>query len=181
MTTTILLARHGETDWNLQRRVQGHSDTPLNDTGHAQARALADELADEPLDAVYSSDLARAHETARTVAERKGLPVTALPELREKHFGTWEGLTDQQVWERYPESLQGQWGDGETSEEVSRRVLAALRTIAADHPGGRVLVVAHGGPLRLVLKHCQVEPNGPIANCHVVRIEARDGALRSVD
>jgi broad specificity phosphatase PhoE len=179
--TTILLARHGETDWNLQRRVQGHSDTPLNETGRAQARALADELADEHLDAVYSSDLARAYETALIVADRKGLPVTTLRELREKHFGTWEGLTDEEVWERYPESLQGQWGDGETGDEMVRRVLAALHTIAAEHPDARVLVVAHGGPLRLVLRHCDVDANGRIDNCHVVRIEARDGFLRSVD
>jgi probable phosphoglycerate mutase len=179
--TTILLARHGETDWNLERRVQGHSDTPLNETGRAQARALADELADEPVDAVYSSDLDRAYETALIVADRKGLPVTTLRELREKHFGTWEGLTDEEVWERYPESLQGHWGDGETGEEMSRRVLAALHTIAAEHPDGRVLVVAHGGPLRLVLRHCDVDADGPIHNCHVVRIEARDGFLRSVD
>jgi broad specificity phosphatase PhoE len=179
--TTILLARHGETDWNLQRRVQGHSDTPLNETGRAQARALADELADERVDAVYASDLARAFETARIVAERKGLAVTRLPALREKHFGTWEGLTGEQVLSRFPEALDGPWGDGETSDELSRRVLAALSAIAAEHPDGRVLVVAHGGPLRAVLRHCAVDANGPIANCHVVRIEARDGSLRSVD
>ena len=92
--TTILLVRHGETDWNLQRRVQGHSDTPLNDNGRAQALALADTLDDVELDAVYASDLARAFETARIVAERRGLTVTSVPGLRERNFGTWEGLTD---------------------------------------------------------------------------------------
>ncbi len=178
--TTILLARHGETDWNLERRVQGHADTPLNATGQAQARALADELADEPLDAVYSSDLARAYETALVVAERKGLEVVVLPELREKHFGTWEGLTDAEILASYPHARDGNWGDGETREAMSRRVLAALARIAAEHPEGRILVVAHGGPLRAVLVHCGADSEHRIANCHVVRLEM-DGAGVRVD
>src|SRR6185369_6866034 len=112
--TTILLARHGETDWNVERRVQGHSDTPLNDRGRQQACALAEELAGESIDAVYSSDLLRAHETARIVAEQRGLGVTSIRDLRERHFGTWEGLTDEEIFERYPDVLDGgPWGDAE--------------------------------------------------------------------
>lgn len=179
--TKLLLVRHGETDWNLARRVQGHTDRPLNDTGRAQARALADELRDVALDAVYSSDLSRAEETARILAGRLGLPVGTLLELRERSFGTWEGLTDTEVFERFPEARRGQWGDGETTEELDERVLAALRRIARDHPGGTVLVVAHGGPLRSVLRHCEVEGDGPISNCHVLRVAVEDGVLRSVD
>ena len=181
MTTTILLARHGETDWNLRRRVQGQSDTPLNQTGRAQARALAEELADERLDAVYSSDLVRAHETARIVADPHGLEVTALADLREKNFGTWEGLTDDEILIRFPEAQRGPWGDGETTEEVAGRVVAALLRIAQSHPGGQVLVVAHGGPLRAALGRCGVDPPASIANGHVARIAVRDGVLRSVD
>ncbi len=179
--TTFLLARHGETDWNFERRVQGHADRPLNDTGRAQAQALADELATEPLDAVYSSDLVRAHETARIVADRKGLEVTALPDLREKHFGSWEGLTDREVLARFPDAQRGPWGDAETSEEVARRVLAALRRIADAHPDGRVLVVSHGGPLRAILLQCGTDGTSAIGNCHVVRVEAEGGKLRSED
>lgn len=179
--TTFLLARHGETDWNFERRVQGHADRPLNDTGRAQARALADELAAEPLDAVYSSDLVRAHETARIVADRKGLEVTALRDLREKHFGSWEGLTDREVLARFPDAQRGPWGDAETSEDVARRVLAALRRIADAHPDGRVLVVSHGGPLRAILLHCGADGTSAISNCHVVRVEAEGEKLRSVD
>ncbi len=85
--TTILLVRHGQTDWNLDRRLQGHTDRPLNDRGREQARALAAELASEPLDAVYSSDLVRAHETARIIAAGRGLDVTAMDDLRERNFG----------------------------------------------------------------------------------------------
>jgi 2,3-bisphosphoglycerate-dependent phosphoglycerate mutase len=176
--TTILLARHGETDWNLERRVQGHTDQPLNETGRSQARLLAEELRAEPLDAIYSSDLVRAHETARVVAEQKGLDVTVLPGLREKHFGTWEGLTDEEIGRRFPDARLGHWGDAESHEAMSERVLEAIRRIAVAHPDGRVLVVAHGGPLRAVLRHCASSHEGPILNCHVVRVEVDGDVLR---
>ena len=179
--TSIILARHGETDWNLERRVQGHTDRPLNETGRGQAVKLARELAGEPLDAVYASDLQRARETARIVAEPRGLTVTLLPALREKHFGTWEGLTDTEVLERFPSARRGSWGDGETSDDVAGRVLAALHAIAREQPGGRVLVVTHGGPLRAVLRHCTVEHDGPIHNCHVLRLAVENGSIRAVD
>jgi broad specificity phosphatase PhoE len=178
--TTILLVRHGETDWNLENRVQGHSDRPLNDTGRAQARALAEQLADEPLDAVYASDLMRARDTARAVAATHGLPVLAMPELREKNFGTWEGMTDVEIRERFPQAASGPWGDAETTDDVADRVLEALHGIAERHPGGRVLAVSHGGPLRAVLRRCEV-PDGPVVNCHVVRIAVENGSVRSVD
>ena len=181
MATTILLARHGETDWNAARRVQGHTDVPLNDRGREQARALADELDDEPLDAVYASDLLRAHETARIVAERKGMDVIVLPELRERHFGTWEGLTDTEVLERYPHARTvTSWGDGETREELSRRILDALERIAEAHPDGRVLVVAHGGPLRVALHAAGAEGGREIVNCHVARLEVEQGRIQAL-
>ncbi len=122
--TEIILARHGETDWNSGRRVQGHTDIPLNAAGVDQARALAEQLAGEPLTAVFSSDLSRALDTARAVADVHGLEVTVDPRLREKNFGTWEGLTDVEIAERFPEARRGQWGDGETTEEVAERVWA---------------------------------------------------------
>ncbi len=179
--TTILLARHGETDWNVDRRVQGHSDTPLNDTGREQAQALGEQLAGERIDAVYSSDLVRAHETARAVAEPRGLGVTAIRDLRERHFGRWEGLTDDEIFARFNPTPDAAWGDGETREEMAERVLDALRRIAATHPKGRVLVVSHGGPLRAVLAYCGMDGVGRIDNCHVVRVEIVDGVLRGVD
>jgi probable phosphoglycerate mutase len=175
--TTILLARHGETDWNRDRRVQGHSDTPLNDAGRAQARALADDLASEPLDGIYASDLARASDTARIVAESHAVAVVLLPALRERHFGSWEGLTDSEILSRFPDARPGHWGDGETPEEMTGRVLAALHAIAGSHPGGTVLAVSHGGPLRAVLLHCGAERDGPIGNCDVVRVTVGDGRI----
>jgi len=179
--TRILLVRHGETDWNLDRRLQGHSDRPLNDTGREQARTLAEELANEPLAAVYSSDLRRAGETARIVAEAHGLQVTTLPDLRERHFGTWEGLSDAEIEERFPEQIaNGTLGDGETREEMDRRVLESLEQIAREHPDGTVLVVSHGGPIRSVMRHCEIDGVERVENCHVLRLEAVDGVLREI-
>jgi broad specificity phosphatase PhoE len=179
--TTILLARHGETDWNLQRRVQGHSDTPLNETGRAQALVLAETLDDAELDAIYSSDLARAFDTAQVVADRKGLAVTPLPELRERNFGTWEGLTDDEIFARFPQARSGSWGDAETKEELAERVVGALKRIAAAHPGGRVLVVTHGGPMRALLVESGLDGRGPIGNCSLYEVRLRDGRWVGID
>src|SRR5919106_6160019 len=138
MATRIILARHGETDWNLERRWQGHSDRPLNETGLAQAEELAEQLAGEPIAAVYSSDLIRAHETARIVSERLGLDVVAVPGLRERRFGSWEGLQDVEVERRFPGVHSPP--DGESRDEMLRRVLKSLDAIATSHPGRTVLV-----------------------------------------
>jgi len=166
--TEILLARHGETDWNIGRRVQGHTDIPLNAAGVDQARALAEQLAGEPLTAVFSSDLSRALDTATEVANAHGLVVVVDPRLREKNFGTWEGLTDVEIAERFPDAQRGQWGDAETTEEVAARVLSVLDGIRELHPDGTVLVVSHGGPLRAALRALSIE-HGPIGNCAVFR------------
>ena len=154
--TTILLARHGESDWNRDRRWQGHADRPLTDHGREQARELAERLAATDLDAVYSSDLERARETATIVAERHSLPVQQLPALREVDVGSWSGLTRAEAEERFPDAyrrwtdgIEG-WDDGETYEELSERVLAAVREIVERNPGDRVLLVAHGGSIRAI-------------------------------
>ncbi len=154
--TTILLARHGESDWNRDRRWQGHADRPLTDLGREQARELAERLANTELDAVYASDLERARETAAIVAERHRLPVEKLADLREVDVGSWSGLTRAEAEERFPDAFRrwtvgGEgWDDGETYEQLSERVVGALSTIAERHPGARVLVVAHGGSIRAV-------------------------------
>ncbi len=154
--TTILLARHGESDWNRDQRWQGHADRPLTDLGREQARALADRLAATELDAVYSSDLERARETAAIVAEPHQLPVKELPDLREVDVGSWSGLTRAEAEERFPNAFRrwtegGEgWDDGETYEQLSERVVGAVLAIAARHPRDRVLLVAHGGSIRAV-------------------------------
>src|SRR4029078_8222128 len=152
------------------------------DRGREQARALADELAGESIDAVYSSDLLRAHETAHIGAEQRGLGVTSIRDLRERHFGTWEGLTDEEIFARLPQVREGApWGDAETPEEMGERVLAALRRLAEAHPDEHVLVVSPGGPLGRGLARCGVDNVDRIDNCHVVRVEIVNGVLRGVD
>lgn len=192
--TTILLARHGETEWNRTRRWQGHADEPLNELGREQARGLARLLAGERIDAIYSSDLARARETAEIVAAARDLVVTELAALREVDVGSWSGLTDEhaaathpQGYERWRAGGHG-WEGGESYEEMSERVVAALREIAASHDGGQVLVVTHGGSIRgaLALAHgvsyAEYRRRARVVgNCAVARIHVENGAFRSID
>ena len=181
-TTRIVLARHGETDWNRVGRWQGHADPPLNDAGRAQAADLAEQLVGDGVTAVYSSDLRRASETAKVVADRLGLDVVEDPGLREIDVGSWSGLTREEVRERYPEGfalwLGGEIGhDGETREELTDRVVASVERIAEAHDGDTVLVVTHGGAIRALRRHAGGEPGDPIANCGTVGIELVDGVL----
>ena len=143
---------------------------PLNARGLEQAHELAGRLAEHPLAAVYSSDLVRAHDTARIVADAQGLEVVLDPDLREKHFGSWEGLTDTEIQARYPDAVRGRWGDGETTEEVALRVIAAMDRIRARQLAAPVLVVSHGGPIRAILGHLEIE-HGAIGNCELIRFE----------
>jgi len=152
--TTILLARHGETDWNAVGRWQGHTDRALTERGRRQAAELAERLAAVSIDAVYSSDLLRATETAEPVAKRLGLPLHTLPELREVDVGTWAGLTRDEVAARFPDGFrrwsewETGWEDGETYDEMGERVVGAILRLAGEHEGGRILVVSHGGAIR---------------------------------
>jgi len=174
--TTLFLARHGETDWNRELRIQGSSDVALNELGLEQAQALAQELADVELDAIYSSDLSRARETAAAVAETKALRVQFDPRLRERSFGSWEGLTRNDIEQR-----PGEHHDGESDEEVRARVLEAIQAIADAHPGEQVLVVSHGGALNALWHHALGVRVERWANCAVYKLAVRDGAYVAVD
>ena len=192
--TRILLARHGETDWNRDNRFQGHADPPLNDAGRKQAATLAASLAGEQLDAVYSSPLRRAVETADVVAAPHGLEPTPVEALREVDVGSWQGLTRTEIESRYPEQFrrwlgfeQG-WEDGETYEEMGVRVVRALSELSARHGGERILALTHGGPIRAAIaaasgiSHSEARRREPVVgNCVVVELEAQDGILRRVD
>ena len=157
--TTVYLARHGESDWNVERRWQGHADRPLTERGREQAARLAERLADVELDAIYASDLRRAWETAEAVARSRGIEVVRLPELREVDVGSWCGLTRDECAELYPDAFarwQGGgsgWDNGESYEDMGERIVAAIRRLAVEHAGGTILVVSHGGPIRAVHAH----------------------------
>ena len=151
--TRILAIRHGETAWNVDTRIQGQLDIPLNDTGRWQAHRLSLAIAEEGLDAIYASDLLRAYETAQAVARGSGRPIVADTGLRERGFGIFEGLTFQEVGERWPEQA-ARWRrrdphfgpeGGETLVDFSARCVAAVARLAQAHPGQTIAVVAHGG------------------------------------
>jgi broad specificity phosphatase PhoE len=172
--TTLLLVRHGETDWNADGRLQGHTDRPLSDYGRRQARQLADELAEEELEAIYASDLARARETAEIVGRQLGLPVVLDPDLREKNWGTWEGLT---AVERDRVEFVG-----ESTEAHQERILNALRRISERHPGdGRVLVVTHGGSMRRVQTEALGMAMPVVENCGRWLCACENGSFRALD
>jgi broad specificity phosphatase PhoE len=188
--TTVHLARHGQSDWNAAGRWQGHADRPLTELGRQQAAELAERLASVPLDAVYSSDLRRALETAEPVAARLGLDVQAVPALREVDVGAWSGLSRPEVEQRFPDAFarwrgggQG-WEDGETYEQMTERVVGAVLELAAAHPGGEILVVAHGGPIRAlhavalgldISEHRRLKPVA--ANAKLSHLLVEDGRL----
>ena len=188
------MVRHGETNWNRDNRFQGHADPPLNETGRRQARALARDLRDDRLSALYTSPLQRAAETAAIVARELELEVRLLEALREVDVGSWSGLTRAEVEDRFPEGYRRWldyghgWDDGETYADLGRRVLAGLVEIAATHPGERVLAVTHGGPIRSALaaatgvKFADARRSiNVVGNCAVVRLAIRDGRPERVD
>ncbi len=159
MSCRIFLIRHGETLWNTEMKFQGHADIPLSEKGLDQARALAGRLSNQKISAVYSSDLGRAVETARQIADPRGLRVITLPALREMNFGRWEGLTFKEIRESYGDLLKRWWAEplgmavpgGECLSDLVARVVEAARAIVEKHMGEQVAVVCHGGPVRCLV------------------------------
>jgi broad specificity phosphatase PhoE len=190
--TTIVMVRHGETDWNRERRFQGRADQPLHEAGRGQARDLAELLHGEPVSAVYTSPLRRACETAEILAGNFGLRPQPLDALLEIDVGAWEGRTIDEVRATYPgraeEDWRSGWDEGETYDELSRRVVPTLMELGTKHEGGHVLVVTHAGPLRAAiaaamgLSYDDARPLiGPLENCAVFRFAVQDGTIEAVD
>ena len=153
--TRVIAIRHGETAWNVDTRIQGQLDIPLNDTGRWQAQRLARALAEEPLQAIYASDLGRALETAQALAAAVGLEVITDPGLRERGFGIFEGRTWKEIEEQWPD-LSARWRKrdpefgpegGETLVSFYDRCITTASRIAAAHAGQSIAIVAHGGVL----------------------------------
>jgi probable phosphoglycerate mutase len=162
--TEILLIRHGETDWNVEKRLQGHIDIGLNDKGRWQAKAVGLMLANEALDAVYCSDLQRAALTAQAIATHQNLMVRKDSLLRERCYGVLEGMSYQEINQTYPDTyiawrardIHARYPSGdspaETLLEFSNRVVGAVLALADKHPKEKIVIVTHGGVLDCVYR-----------------------------
>lgn len=178
----LYLVRHGETEWNRTHRIQGSSDIPLNETGRSQARRTGELLARRQWDAIYSSPLSRAFETATIVGALVGLTSPEpLPELSERRYGEAEGLTGRELDRRYPGStaVPGR----ETRAEVAARVMPALQRIVTAESDRRVIVATHGGVIRTVLLtlNAPVERGIPITNGSVHSFRRKGDSLELVE
>jgi len=158
--TRIIAVRHGETAWNVDTRIQGHLDIPLNETGQWQAQQLAQALAGEPIDAIYASDLQRAYATAQAVADATGAPITPETGLRERSFGHFQGRTFAEIEAELPEDAR-RWRKrdpdyvpegGESLVMLRERIERTVFALAEKHPGEQVLMVAHGGVLDVLYR-----------------------------
>ncbi len=176
----LYLVRHGETDWNLARRIQGSTDIPLNATGRAQAATTGALLARRQWDAVYASPLSRAYDTASIIADRLGLAApVAVDAIVERNYGDAEGLADPELARRFPANVEVP--GRESREEVVARVIPALLELAEAHPEQSIVVVSHGGVIRSVLG--AVDPTGThgmIANGSVHSLRHDNGSFELI-
>jgi probable phosphoglycerate mutase len=159
--TRVIAVRHGQTEWNVQARIQGQGDSDLTQEGLAQARAIAARLAAQPFDVLVSSDLGRATETARAISERSAKPIVLDSRLRERHFGVGEGMTYDEVDRAYPGAfarIRNVDPDfvipgGESRRQFHQRVVSAMDSLAFAHEGRTIVVVTHGGVLATFFRH----------------------------
>ena len=158
--TRIIAIRLGETAWNVNTRIQGQLDIGLNETGRWQAHRVARALAGEPIKALYSSDLLRAWDTALSISNASGLPVQTIEGLRERGFGVFQGKTFQEIEAQWPEQAL-RWRrrepafepeGGESLLRFRERIIQAVQTLAAQHPGEQIVVVAHGGVMDVLYR-----------------------------
>lgn len=155
----LIFIRHGESTWNRDRRIQGQLDPPLSELGQEQARAVARRLASRPVDALYTSDLLRASQTAEQIALSTGLAAAPMQELREIFLGEWEGLQSDDIAKRFPAEWaawirEPSWDivpGGEGAEVFEQRVDSALEQLFERHPQGDAIVVTHGGVIQVAL------------------------------
>lgn len=170
MPAKIYLIRHGETDYNRQRRMQGWLDIPLNDSGHSQARATALALTNHKIHAIYSSDLKRAHQTAKPIAENHKLEITLTPHLRERDMGifsgwAWETERDEEkdaLWPGFEHARDHNELDwdahrGETLRQFSARIDTMLKHIQNHHAGEHVALVTHGGTINRIFEDLDIK------------------------
>ena len=159
--TEIILIRHGETEWNSQQRMQGHSNSDLSSVGQVQIQALGQWMKNAPFDHIYSSDSLRAKQTAEAITQFSGHELKIDLRLREKNLGVFEGLTSEEARERHPEVFRlfktagSKYviDEGESTQQLQDRALEIVEEIRIKHPEERLLLVTHGGFIRVVMKH----------------------------
>ncbi len=164
--TRICFIRHGETDWNVARRIQGHTDIPLNETGRAQALAMAFNAAHQRFQAIYSSDLLRTMETAHVLAQREDQDVKPLAQLRERHYGVFQGITAAEGAELYPEAyahyvardLDYDFETGESLRALAERVSHGIDWLVRHHSGQTIAAVSHSGVLDVIYRRATGRP-----------------------
>lgn len=189
MQRTIFLARHGETDWNRDRRWQGHTDIALNEAGRQQARELAETLRGQGLTGAHTSDLSRARETAEIVARALGLPDVSVDfRLRERSFGVFEGLTEGECVELYPEQWASYRSDlrrpppgAEAYEAVTARMREGVEELLTVSPEGTLLVVSHGGAMRALLLSLTGSLPPPLGNGAAFRLRWQAGRFEEIE
>ena len=161
MTTRVCVIRHGETDWNQEHRIQGQLDIPLNKTGRTQALAMASIASDQEFSAIYSSDLTRALETAKALNQDSTKDITARPELRERHFGIFQGLSKDEANKNHPEAytrylardVNYNLENGESLTEFSQRVMSIFEELRQQHSNQQLAVVCHAGLLDIMYRN----------------------------
>jgi broad specificity phosphatase PhoE len=181
--TLLYLVRHGETDWNKARRIQGSTDIPLNDLGRRQAAAAAELLSRRRFDGVVASPLSRAFETGAIIASALGLATPqVLPEITERHYGEAEGMTFEEIEATFPDGATVPGRESRTA--LLERVEAALLALAAARPGSSLVVATHGAVIRALVNHAapgeQAHPGVPIRNGSIHSFEVVDDALHLV-
>lgn len=166
MSTKICIIRHGETDWNKEGRIQGQLDIPLNETGRAQALAMANNAAHFSFFALYSSDLARAMETAKALAQRENLQIQILPQLRERHFGLFQGILKNEAPILYPEAyalyqerdVNFNFENGESLITFAKRVIDIFNWLVKHNTNQQIAVICHAGVLDVMHRHATSRP-----------------------
>jgi probable phosphoglycerate mutase len=186
--TRLCVVRHGETEWNAGKRIQGQIDIPLSAVGHAQARATGNALLDEGFAALYSSDLIRTRQTAEATAHLAHLPVQLLPGLRERHYGLFQGLTFEEATARYPADYARHHArdprfvpeGGESLLDLAARISSTCDDIVRRHSGAAVVLFTHGGVLDILHRQASGTPltaprDFAIPNCAINWFEVANG------
>ncbi len=177
-STILFIIRHGQTDWNIIEKIQGHTDIPLNEKGIEQAQCIASFLKKKNVspDALYSSDLQRAHQTADPISKTFSLNIITTPQLRERHMGNLEGLTKPQVHELYGKHWENDFDTvpcGEGKAEFLKRLTNQIALIAQNHINESIVIVTHGHAIRQFLTYAGYDKNEwpPITNASIITVK----------